>query len=78
MLSLKPISDERLKLDLIQGNIGQSQKWSPKYAEFNMRTYADLSLEVSKQQPDLIVWSETTTPKVQKLFTQCTAICWSS
>jgi apolipoprotein N-acyltransferase len=63
LLSSKPFSGEPLKLALIQGNIDQSQKWDPKNAGVIMRTYAELSLEVSKHKPDLIVWPETATPR---------------
>lgn len=59
----RPITGQRVKVALVQGNIDQSRKWDPKYAKKIMRTYADLTNKASFDKPDLIVWPETATPR---------------
>ena len=49
-------------MSVLQGNIEQDQKWNPKYSNYIMRTYADLSKAASKDRPELIVWPEAATP----------------
>ena len=58
----QPIVGESIKLSVIQGNIEQSKKWDRRYAEYTMKTYADLSREASKDQPSIIAWPEAATP----------------
>ena len=55
-------STEKIKLGLVQGNIPQAMKWDPKAAEFIMSTYLELSRQVVKQKPMLVVWPEAATP----------------
>jgi len=57
-----PITGNKVKISLVQGNIEQSKKWDPKYAQEIIQTYTDLTSEVSKDQPALIIWPETATP----------------
>jgi apolipoprotein N-acyltransferase len=59
----KPITGEKLKLSILQGNIGQDQKWNPKYKNYIMQTYTDLSIAAAKDRPDLIIWPEAATPR---------------
>lgn len=59
----KPIVGKKVKLTVVQGNIGQSKKWDRKYAKFIMLTYADLTKQAKADLPDLIVWPETATPR---------------
>ncbi|MBI4495300.1 MAG: apolipoprotein N-acyltransferase [Deltaproteobacteria bacterium] len=47
---------------LIQGNIRQDEKWEPSFQEETVRIYNDLTRQVKKRHPDLIVWPETATP----------------
>jgi apolipoprotein N-acyltransferase len=54
---------ESIKVSVVQGNIDQAQKWDKKYARFIMDTYVGLTLQASKDEPDLIIWPETATPR---------------
>jgi apolipoprotein N-acyltransferase len=54
---------ESIKVSIVQGNIDQAKKWDKKYARFIMDTYTGLTLQASKDAPDLIVWPETATPR---------------
>jgi apolipoprotein N-acyltransferase len=58
----QPITGNRLKISLVQGNIEQRKKWDPDYAKEIIRIYKGLSQEASKGQPALIIWPETATP----------------
>ena len=59
----KPIVGREFKVSLVQGNIDQNKKWDRKYAKFIMETYSDLTQEASEDEPALIVWPETATPR---------------
>ena len=59
----RPINGKRVKVSVVQGNIEQKRKWDPKYAEFIIKTYAELTKQAAKSQPALIVWPETATPR---------------
>jgi len=58
----QPITGNKIKISLVQGNIEQVKKWDRKYAREIMQIYADLTEEASKDQPALIIWPETATP----------------
>jgi len=58
----QPITGNRTKISLVQGNIEQVKKWDRRYAREVMQTYADLTEEASKDRPALIIWPETATP----------------
>lgn len=51
-----------LKISVIQGNIPQKQKWDQDYKESILQKYIDLTIEASKDKPDLIIWPETAVP----------------
>ncbi len=51
-----------LKVSVVQGNIDQTIKWDPEFQYVTTKKYIDLSLSVKKDNPDLIVWTETATP----------------
>lgn len=59
----QPIDGESFKLSLVQGNIEQSQKWNPKYANFIINTYARMTEEAAEHKPSLIIWPEGATPR---------------
>jgi len=59
----KHIKGKEIKISVVQGNIDQNKKWDRKYARFIMKTYADLTQEVSRDEPAMIVWPETATPR---------------
>jgi len=58
-----PIKGKAIKVSVVQGNILQKRKWDEKYAPLIMKTYAGLTEEAAKDNPDLIVWPETATPR---------------
>jgi len=62
MMLSKPAAGKLIRASVVQGNIEQTKKWDPKYADFIMKTYIDLSNEGSKDRPDLIIWPEAATP----------------
>ncbi len=57
------IEGKKIKISLVQGNIDQNKKWDRKYAGFIMQTYGDLTRKASKDNPAMIVWPETATPR---------------
>jgi len=59
----KHIKGKEIKISVVQGNIDQKKKWDRKYAKFIMKTYADLTIEASRDEPAMIVWPETATPR---------------
>ena len=63
MVVSKPIRGQTIKVSIVQGNIEQPKKWDPNHAEFIMQTYTDLTDNVSTDEPALIVWPETATPR---------------
>jgi apolipoprotein N-acyltransferase len=52
----------RIKIGLAQGNIDQSIKWNATYQEDTLRIYQNLSSELAREKPSLIIWPETATP----------------
>jgi apolipoprotein N-acyltransferase len=60
----KPSSGERLKISLIQGNIPQELKWDPRSKEYIGNKYLELSLQATKDNPDLLVWPEAALPVI--------------
>jgi apolipoprotein N-acyltransferase len=58
----RPVNEKKIKASVLQGNIEQFKKWDPDYADFIMKTYLDLSAEAARNDPDLIIWPEASTP----------------
>jgi apolipoprotein N-acyltransferase len=58
-----PITGNQIKISLIQGNIEQVKKWDSNFAREIRGIYAELTRQVSKEQPALIIWPETATPE---------------
>jgi len=56
------VQDPPLKVGLVQGNIDQSIKWDESFQMETLKIYDKLSLRVSEEKPDLIIWPETATP----------------
>ena len=69
-----PITGNKVKVSLVQGNIEQSKKWDPRFAREIMQIYSELTDKVSKDKPGLIIWPETATPgsvtQIPTLYTQ--------
>ncbi len=51
-----------LKISVIQGNIPQDLKWMPAARAHILNTYAKLTEQANKGNPDLIVWPEASSP----------------
>ncbi len=56
------ISDEKIRVGLIQGNIDPFVKWDDAFLEENLKIYDRLSREAAQQQPQLLIWPETAVP----------------
>jgi apolipoprotein N-acyltransferase len=60
----------KIKTAVIQGNIGQGEKWDPKIVQSTLETYAKLTKETLAQKnwpedsanPPLVIWPETAAP----------------
>jgi apolipoprotein N-acyltransferase len=55
---LVPAANPPLRVTLVQGNIPQGEKWEPDLAQRNFQVHLELTREVAKQKPDLILWPE--------------------
>jgi apolipoprotein N-acyltransferase len=62
-LTRQPVPEETFRIALVQGNFPQEQKWQAPIHKV-ARTYLDLSDDLMKSDPDLIVWPETAIPAV--------------
>lgn len=51
-----------LRVSIIQGNIGQGQKWDPSYQDEVVNTYKELTTLAAGSSPSLIIWPETSVP----------------
>jgi apolipoprotein N-acyltransferase len=51
-----------LTASLIQGNIPQDVKWDGNFRKMIMQKYHSMTLQASLQNPDLIIWPESSTP----------------
>jgi apolipoprotein N-acyltransferase len=51
-----------MRISVVQGNIEQDKKWNPAYQGETMAVYKRLTREALKEQPDLVIWPETSTP----------------
>jgi len=52
----------QIRVSVVQGNIEQKKKWDRRYARYIMQTYAELTQEVARNGPELIIWPEAATP----------------
>jgi apolipoprotein N-acyltransferase len=57
-----PKGDKTIKACLIQGNIPQELKWENDYSFDIKQIYLDLSRECLSDDPDIIIWPETSLP----------------
>ncbi len=53
---------QKVRVALIQGNIEQKVKWDARFLDYSVDTYLQMSRGVAPQEPDLIVWPETSIP----------------
>src|SRR5205823_14763294 len=52
----------RVRLALIQPNIGSDIKWDPRYLQSNLDVHVRLTRQVAARHPQLIIWPETAVP----------------
>jgi apolipoprotein N-acyltransferase len=57
-----PIKTPDLAVSLIQANVPQEQKWDTRYTKSIMEKFSRLSKAAAKNNPDLIIWPETSVP----------------
>ncbi len=62
IIQTHPFKQRGFKLSMIQPNIAQEKKWHPDYVKENMEQLKNLTLLAAKDNPDLIVWPETSVP----------------
>ncbi len=53
-----------LKVSVIQGNIPQGEKWDPKLRMLILEKYEALTKLASMEEPDVIIWPETSFPGI--------------
>ncbi len=56
-----------LRVAVVQGNIEQSVKWDPDWAERTLAIYEDLSRRATREGAKLVVWPETALPGLLEL-----------
>ncbi len=56
--------NSKLRVSVIQGSIPQYQKWSEAFKESISQRYEMLTKEAAKDNPDLIIWPETSVPGI--------------
>jgi apolipoprotein N-acyltransferase len=62
---LWPASDaenDSIRIALVQANIDQGVKWDPTWQDQTLTIYGELTREVARQRPQLIVWPEAAVP----------------
>ena len=57
-----PITGETAKISVIQGNISQALKWDAFAAGDIVDKYSGLTLKAAMDEPDIIIWPETSYP----------------
>ncbi len=58
---------DSVKVSILQGNIDQYMKWDDEYKEMIFNSYAGLTAEAKKEEPEIIVWPETAVPGYLRL-----------
>ena len=58
----RPFQSPDINVSLIQANIPQEQKWDPMYSDAIVETFSALSKAAAENNPDLIIWPETSVP----------------
>ena len=59
-----PGTNRTLKVSVIQGNIPQGEKWDPKLRMVILEKYEVLTKLASMEEPDIIIWPETSFPGI--------------
>ena len=65
-LYLRPATGDlrRIRICVIQGNIPQEFKWDPEAKDYILEKYLNITRNVSKDKPDLIIWPEAALPVI--------------
>jgi len=58
----QPLNGQKVKIATVQGNIPQKMKWDPQARDYILEQYTFLTEMVSFDDPDLIIWPETSVP----------------
>ena len=53
-----------IRICVIQGNIPQEFKWDPEAKDYILEKYLNITRNVNKDKPDLIIWPEAALPVV--------------
>ena len=53
-----------VRVALVQGNVPQGQKWDPAYRDDILSRYLALTRDAARQDVDLVIWPESSTPFV--------------
>ncbi|MDD5166206.1 MAG: apolipoprotein N-acyltransferase [Candidatus Omnitrophica bacterium] len=53
-----------MKISVVQGNISQELKWNRETNDYIINKYLDISRQVVRDKPDLIIWPEAALPVV--------------
>jgi apolipoprotein N-acyltransferase len=51
-----------ITISVVQGNIEQDKKWDPAFQRETLAVYKQLTREALSEQPDLVIWPETSVP----------------
>jgi len=57
-----PKIEKGLKIGIAQGNIAQDVKWDSAFQKKTVKIYRELSVQLKRQKPGLIIWPETAFP----------------
>jgi len=55
-------AEKTVRVGIVQGNVPQEEKFGQGFREGIVQRFHDLTLEVAREKPDLIVWPETSVP----------------
>ena len=55
-------SNRKVKISIVQGNIPQDKKWDYKFQREVIDTYKKMTMKISSDNPDLVIWPETAVP----------------
>jgi apolipoprotein N-acyltransferase len=68
--TLSDSASESIVMGVVQGNIDQSEKWSPENQQRTITTYIDASQRIfGEKRPEILVWPETALPFYLQTYT---------
>lgn len=60
----EPVSRQTVKVGIVQGNVDQDMKWQEFAWPMIMNAHRNLTRQAARQQPELIIWPETSFPGI--------------